>query len=130
MFFDANELTPKKIQVSPRVCHGGELAAIWIEAYGKSAATHLWDIAVARAFCNREEIEAAIASEMERLKCDRLTAAKTLVLRSGLFELKQKPDPEKEAIELSSDTAYHLRAIADKEGLTVDDYLQKIIKNG
>ena len=127
MFFSPDELNPKKIQVSPRVCHGGELVAIWIDAYGKSAATHLWDIAVARAFSNREEISAAIAAEMERTGCDRLTAAKSIVLRSGVYDLKAKSDT-KEVIEVSTELASSLQAAADREGLTVEQYLQKLVK--
>lgn len=127
MFFSPDELNSKKIQVSPRVCHGGELVAVWIDAYGKSAATHLWDIAVARAFSNRDEIEAAIAAEMTRTGSDRLTAAKSIVLRSGVYDLKAKSDT-KEVIEVSPELASSLQAAADREGLTVEQYLQKLVK--
>lgn len=126
MFFDPNEIIPKKIQVTPRVCHGGELTALWIDAYGKAAATHLWDIAVARAFCNRDEIEAAIASEMVRTGGDRLSSAKAIILRSGVYELKQKAEA-KQAIEISAELALSLQSAADREGLSVEEYLQKLV---
>jgi hypothetical protein len=126
MFFDPNEIIPKKIQVTPRVCHGGELTALWIDAYGKAAATHLWDIAVARAFCNRDEIEAAIAAEMSRTGQDRLSAAKAMILRAGVYESKQKPE-SKEVIEVSAELASSLQSSADREGLSVEQYLQKLI---
>jgi hypothetical protein len=122
MFFDPNELTPKKIQVSPRVCHGGELVSLWIDAYGKSSATHLWDIAVARAFSNRDEIEAAIAAEMLRTGSDRITAAKVMILRSGVYEAKSLVQP-KQSIELSLELASTLQAAADRDGISVEEYL-------
>lgn len=127
MFLNPEDLIPKKIQVSPRVCHGGELVALWIDAYGKSAATHLWDIAVARAFCNRDEIEASIQAEMLRSGCDRLTAVKQMVLRSGIYDIKPTEQAQ-ETIELSPETALQLRSLADKEGMTVEEYLQKIMQ--
>ncbi|MEH1789673.1 MAG: hypothetical protein V7L23_29985 [Nostoc sp.] len=128
MFFNPKEIIPKKIQVSPRICHGGELVALWIDAYGKMAATHIWDIAVARAFCNTGEIETAIAAEMERTGSDRLIAAKTMILRSGVYEFKEKPE-SKQVIELSLELALFLQSAADREGLSVEQYLQNLIAN-
>lgn len=127
MFFHPDELTPKKIQVSPRVCHGGELVSIWIDAYGKSSATHLWDIAVARAFSNRDEIETAIAAEMLRTGSDRITAAKVIILRSGVYEAKSQVEP-KQSIELSSELASTLQAEADRDGVSVEEYLQRLVQ--
>lgn len=126
MFFNEDEITPKKIQVTPRVCDGGELLALWIVAYGKTAATHLWDIGVARAFCNTSEIELAIASEMEKKGCDRLTAVRAMILKSGVYELKAQPS-NKEVIEVSTDLASSLKAAADKEGVSVEQYLQMLV---
>ncbi len=126
MFFDPNEIIAKKIQVTPRICHGGELAALWIDAYGKAAATHLWDIAVARAFCNRDEIEAAIAAEMARTGSDRLAAAKAMILRTGVYGFKEKSE-NKQVIELSVELASSLQSAADREGLTVEEYLKKVV---
>lgn len=127
MFFDPSEINPKKIQVSPRICHGGELVALWIDAYGKMAATHLWDIAVARAFCNRDEIEAAISAEMARTKLDRIAAAKKMILRAGVYEIKERSQV-KQAIEVSSELAANLQAAADKEGISVEEYLQRLVQ--
>ena len=126
MFFEENEIVPKKIQVTPRVCDGGELLALWIVAYGKTAATHIWDIGVSRAFCNTSEIELAIASEMEKKGCDRRTAVKSMILRSGVYELKSQPS-DKSVIEVSPDLASSLKAAADKEGISVEQYLQNLI---
>lgn len=126
MFFNPDEITPKKIQVTPRVCHGGELLAIWIDAYGKASATHIWDIGVARAFCNRDEIEAAIAAEMNRTGLDRITAAKSIILRSGVYELKSK-DTENKSIELTPEIASALKSAADMRGLTIEQYIQQQI---
>lgn len=126
MLFDPNEISPKKIQVSPRICHGGELVALWIDAYGKQAATHLWDIAVARAFSNRDEIEAAIAAEMSRTDTDRITAAKRMILRAGVYEVKERSQP-KQSIEISPELASSLQLAADKAGLSVEQYLQNLV---
>ncbi|MEW6496900.1 MAG: hypothetical protein AB1589_30920 [Cyanobacteriota bacterium] len=127
MFFDPNEISPKKIQVSPRICHGGELVALWIDAYGKMAATHLWDIAVARAFSNRDEIEAAIAAEMTRTGSDRITAAKRMILRAGVYEVKERSQA-RQSIEVSPELASTLQSSADREGVTVEEYLQKLVQ--
>lgn len=125
MIFEPNELQVNKILVSPRICHGGELVAMWITSYGKAAATHLWDIAVARAFSNTEEIEIAIAAEKQRLGCDRSTAQKNLILRSGLYKLSQEAALEDTVtISLKSEVVQSLKAAADKEGITVDEYIR------
>ena len=126
MFFDPNELIPKKIQVTPRVCYGGELVALWIDAYGKASATHLWDVAVARAFSNRDEIEAAIAEEMARNSRDRQTAARAMILRTGVYDLKSQSVP-KQAIEISPELATTLQSAADREGISVEQYLQNLV---
>lgn len=125
MFFNKTDLNAKKILVSPRICHGGELLSIWVDAYGKTAATHLWDIAIARAFSNRDEIEAAIIAESKRTGCDKLVAAKNIVLRAGIYDLSDKAE-RKESIEVSEETAANLRSAADKEGISVEDFLKKI----
>lgn len=127
MFFEESELLPKKIQVTPRICDGGELLALWIVAYGKSAATHLWDIGVSRSFCNTTEIEIAIASEMLKRGCDRLTAVKAMILKSGLYEVKPNPS-NKESLEVSADLASSLKSAADKQGITVEQYIQNLVK--
>lgn len=127
MLFDEDEIIPKKIQVTPRVCDGGELLAIWILAYGKTAATHLWDIGVSRSFSNTTEIDIAVAREMKRTGEDELTCARRMILKSGVYELKAKPET-KQAIEVSSELASTLQAAADREGITVEQYLQRLVQ--
>ena len=126
MLFDENEIIPKKIQVTPRVCDGGELLAIWILAYGKTAATHLWDIGVSRAFSNTAEIDIAIAREMKRTREDELTCARRMILKSGVYEIKTKPET-KQSIEVSPELASTLQAAADRDGISVEQYLQKMV---
>jgi hypothetical protein len=126
MFFDINEITAKKILITPRVCIGGELVALWIEAYGKANATHIWDIAVSRAFSNKAEIDIAIASEMKRTGKDYEACGREMILKSGVYELKQKGE-SKQTIELDSEFAASLLAAADRDGVSVEEYLQKLI---
>lgn len=128
MLFNKNDLVSKKFQISPRICHGGELLSIWIDAYGKSPATHLWDIAIARAFSNRDEIEAAIIAESKRTGCDRIVAAKNIVLRAGIYDLTDQAE-RKESIEVNEETASSLRSAADREGVSLEDYLKKIAQS-
>ena len=127
MYFNPDELIPKKIQVTARVCHGGELVALWIDAYGKPSATHLWDISVARAFCNRDEIEAAIAAEMNRTGDDHITCARRMILRAGVYDVKSQATP-KQAIEISPELATTLQSAADREGISVEEYLQRLVQ--
>jgi hypothetical protein len=125
MIFDPEEITPSVIKVTPRICHGGELLAMWIVAYGKTAATHLWDIAVSRAFGNTDEIEKEITSEMERKGCNRVNAQRNIILKSGLYKLKEIPPDAEVTISLPKDLAERINDSADSEGLSVDEYLKR-----
>jgi hypothetical protein len=130
MIFDSEELTPGVIKVTPRVCHGGELLAMWIVAYGKTAATHLWDIAVSRAFGNTEEIEKEVRSEMERKGCNRVHAQRNIILKSGLYKLKEPLSDAEVTISLPKDLAFRIKESADREGVTVDEYLKRCLGEG
>lgn len=127
MIFDPEELVPSVVKVTPRICHGGELLAMLIGAYGKTAATHLWDIGVARSFSNTEEIEKEIASEVERKGCSRIQAQRNLILRSGLYKLKETPLEGEVHVPLPKDLAEQIKAAADAQGISVEEYLRRTV---
>lgn len=124
MIFDPKEITPGVIKVTPRICHGGELLAMWIVAYGKTPATHLWDIGVARAFSNVAEINMEIESEMQQSNCDRIQAQRNIIIKSGLYKLKETPNEPEVSINMSKDVAEQLKAAASRSGLTVDEFIK------
>lgn len=124
MIFDPTEISPSVIKVTPRICHGGELLAMWIVAYGKTPATHLWDIGVSRAFGNTAEINMEIESEMQRSSCDRMQAQRNIILKSGLYKLKEVPNESEVSINVSRDVAEQLKSAADRSGLTLDEYIK------
>jgi hypothetical protein len=125
MIFDPTEISPGVIKVTPRICHGGELLAMWIVAYGKTPATHLWDIGVARAFSNVAEINMEIESEMQQSNCNRIQAQRNIILKSGLYKLKETPADSEVSISISKDVAEQLKVAADRSGLTLDEYLKR-----
>ena len=127
MIFDPDEITPGVIKVTPRICHGGELLAMWIVAYGKTAATHLWDIGVSRSFGNTDEIEKEIVSEMERKGCNRIQAQRSIILKSGLYKLKDTSTDNEVTISLQKDVAEQLKAAADQQGMSIDEFLKQRI---
>ena len=125
MIFDPNEISPGVIKVTPRICHGGELLAMWIVAYGKTPATHLWDIGVARAFSNVAEINMEIESEMQQSGCDRTQAQRNIILKSGLYKLKESPNESEVPLSVSKDVAEQLKTAADRAGLSLNEYLKR-----
>lgn len=120
--FDENEVSPVIVRVTPRIGNAGERLAIWAVGYGKAVATHLWDIGVSRALSNDAEIEKFIALEQKRTGLDEQAAGRSLVLRSGMYKLKESvPSPP---LALSPDLAEQIKASADREGITVEEYLR------
>ncbi|HYX18324.1 MAG TPA: hypothetical protein VE944_28955 [Nostoc sp.] len=63
---------------------------------------------------------------MTRTGSDRITAAKRMILRAGVYEVKERSQP-KQTIEVSNELASSLQAAADAQGVTVEAYLQRLV---
>lgn len=120
--FDPNELTTVVVRVTPRVGNAGERLAIWAMGYGKAVSTHLWDIGVSRALSNTEEIDRFIELEQKRLGVDEREAGRRLVLRSGMYKLKENVPAS--PLNLPPELVDQINEAADREGVSVEEYLK------
>ena len=131
MIFEPGELEPVRLNITPRVCTAGIDGAIWSVAYGKQAATHVWDTYASRGFANTPEIQRELYTERLRLEAKRepaneIDAMRAIVLRSGFYRLAATKTPDETTISLSTETATALQSAADAMGISLEDYLKHL----